>query len=208
MEMSNLFPSREEAQNLLLWAYEKNPGPWVEHCRAVAKAAEAIALKCGLNPEKAYILGLFHDIGYFGYINGKGSTCHIYFGYQLMMEKGYETAARVCLSHSFPIQDITTYSGSDMYCSDEQKAFIALYLSEMVYDDYDRLIQLCDCLGTAQGIVTMDKRNIEGVLRKGFNENTIKVWSSYYDLKNYFDNKCGMNIYNLFYDEIKTSIFA
>ena len=207
MAIKSLFPSREEAEKLFLWAYNKNPEPWAEHCRAVARAAEGIALKCNMNPEKAYILGLFHDVGYYGYKNGKGSTCHIYFGYELMMEKGHESIAKICLTHSFPIRDMTTYSGSDMYCNDEQKEFIALYLSNTVYDDYDRLIQLSDCLGTAQGIVTMDKRNMDVVLRKGFNENTLKVWSAYYDLKDYFDKKCGINIYNLFYDEIKSSIF-
>jgi len=208
MNSNNLAPSREEAENIFLWAYEKNPEPWAKHCRAVARVAEEIALKSDLNPEKAYIFGLFHDIGYYAYESGKGSTCHIYFGYELMMEKGYETAAKICLTHSFPIQDFTTYSGSDMYCNDEQKTFITSFLSEAVYDDYDKLIMLSDCLGTAQGIVTMDKRNIDIVMRKGFNENTLKVWSAYYGLKDYFDKKCGMNIYNLFFNEIKNSTFG
>lgn len=208
MDINNLIPSREEAENIFLWAYEKNPEPWADHCRTVARAAEAIALKCRLNPEEAYILGLFHDIGYYGYKKGKGRTCHIYLGYELMMEKRYETVAKICLTHSFPIQNITTYSGSDMYCNDDEKAFIASFLSGTVYDDYDKLIQLSDCLGTAQGIVTIENRNIDVVMRKGFNENTLKNWGSYFALKKYFDEKCGTNIYNLFYDEIKNNIFG
>jgi HD superfamily phosphodiesterase len=108
MNINYKFPTKEEAENILLWAFDLNPGPWADHCRSVAKAAEIIALNCGLNPEKAYVFGLFHDIGYYGYKNGKGTTCHIYFGYQLMIDKGYEEIAKICLSHSFPIQDFST----------------------------------------------------------------------------------------------------
>jgi len=209
MSLNNLMPSREKAENILLWANEKNPGLWIGHCKATAIAAETIALKGGLDPEKAYILGLLHDIGYHGYENGKGTTCHIYFGYDLMMEKGYETVAKICLTHSFPaVQDINTYSGFDMYCSNDEKAFISSFLLETIYDDYDKLIQLCDCLGTPHGITTIEKRNVEGVMRKGFNVNTLKNWTSYFEQKDYFDEKCGINIYNLFYDEIKSSIFG
>jgi len=203
------YPSRKESENILIWANEKNPGAWVEHCKATARAAETIALKCGLDPEKAYVLGLLHDIGYYGYKNGIGTTCHIYFGYKLMIEKGYDAVAKICLTHSFPAaQDINTYSGSDMFCNNDERTFISSFLLKLVYDDYDKLIQLCDCLGTAQGITTLEKRNLEGVMRKGFNENTIKNWTSYFEQKDYFDKKCGMNIYNLFYDEIKSSIFG
>jgi hypothetical protein len=95
-----------------------------------------------------------------------------------------------------------------MYCNSEQKDFISSFLLKIVYDDYDKLIQLSDCLGSSEGIVTMDKRNIDVVLRKGFHENTLKVWNAYYTLKNYFDKKCGKNIYNLFFEEIKNSIFS
>jgi len=64
-----------------------------------------------------------------------------------MMEKGYESAAKICLTHSFPaIRDINAYAGFDMYCNNDEKVFISSFLSEAVYDDYDKLIQLCDCL--------------------------------------------------------------
>ena len=208
MKINNNFPSREEAATLFLWAYEKNPEPWAEHCKAVARAAETIALKCGLNPEKAYILGLFHDIGYYGYKNGKGKTCHIYIGYKLLKEKGYEDMARICLTHSFPLKDIRAYGGSDMNCTDEERAVITTFLSETEYDDYDRIIQLCDCIGTAQGIVLLEQRCMGVVMRAGFNDFTLKKWESYFSLKAHFDKKCEINIYNLFYDEIKNNIFG
>ena len=208
MKSLNSFPSREEADRLFMWAYQQNPEPWAEHCKVVARASGTIANKCGLDADKAYILGLFHDVGYYGYRNGKGRTCHIYIGYELMMAKGYIDIARICLSHSFPVKDIRAYGGSDMNCNDEERAEITDFLLKTEYDDYDKLIQLCDCLGTAQGVVLMDKRMLGVVMRAGFNEFTLKKWDSYFALKNYFDKKCNENIYNLFRDEIITGIFG
>jgi len=52
MNRKELLPSREEAEHIMQWANTKNLGPWVYHCKATARAAESIALKCGLNPEK------------------------------------------------------------------------------------------------------------------------------------------------------------
>ena len=205
---NNQLPSRDEAETLFAWAVEQNPEPWAEHCKVVARTAETIAINSGLDADKAYILGLFHDIGYYNYRNGKGRTCHIFIGYELMMEKGYEAIARICLSHSFPLQDIKAYGGSDMNCTDEEIAFITAFLSETVYDDYDKLIQLCDTLGAAQGVCLLDKRMLNVVMRHGFKELTIKKWESYFALKDYFDKKCNENIYNLFRDEIIENIFG
>jgi len=95
-----------------------------------------------------------------------------------------------------------------MYCNNDEKTFISSFLSQAIYDDYDKLIQLCDCLGTVQGVTTIEKRIVEGVMRKGFNENTLKNWAAYFKQKDYFDKKCGINIYNLFYDEILSTIFG
>lgn len=205
---TSLFPTKEEAEKFLSWANERNPGPWVDHCRVVAKAAETIALRCGLDEIKAYVFGLLHDIGYCEYKNGKGKTCHIYSGYELMMEKGFEAAARICLSHSFPIQDIRAYGGSDMNCSNDEIDFISAFLTETSYDDYDKLIQLCDCLGTAQGICLMEQRMLNVTMRHGFCDFTIKRWQAFFALKELFDKMCGLNIYNLFAEEISTSIFG
>lgn len=198
---------RKDAEQFLEWGNEQNPGPWVEHCKVVGRVAEVIAQKSGLDADKAYAMGLMHDIGYHTYRNGKGETCHIYAGYKLMINKGYEDIARICLAHSFPYKEIAAYGGSDMYCTDEEQQFIATFLREITYDDYDKLIQLSDCLGTAQGVVMMEKRMMDVVRRHGFSEFTLKRWESFFSLKNYFDNLCGTNIYNLFKDEIENDIF-
>jgi len=200
---------REEAEELLIWAHEQNPGPWTEHCRVAARAAEVIARKCGLDAERAYVSGLLHDIGYYDYRDGKSRKAdHIFTGYELMMEKGYEDIARICLSHSFSCQDIRTIASSYINCNDEEMAFITAFLTEAIYDDYDKLIQLCDSLCLPQGVVILERRLMEVVMRKGFGEFTLEKWSAWFELKDYFDEKCGTNIYNLFYDEINASIFG
>jgi HD superfamily phosphohydrolase YqeK len=40
-----------------------NPGPWGNHSRTAAHCAEKIAKYSGMDSEKAYVLGLLHDIG-------------------------------------------------------------------------------------------------------------------------------------------------
>jgi len=125
-----------------------------------------------------------------------------------MLEKGYTSVARICLSHSFAYQDIKQYGGSDMNCTDDELAKINAFLTHTTYNDYDKLIQLCDCLGTAEGICVMEKRMVDVVRRHGFNEHILKRWDAFFTLKGYFDKKCGMNIYSLFYDEIHKNIFG
>ena len=52
------------AESELKKAEESNPGPWADHYRYVALACRNIAQHCkGISAEKAYILGLLHDIG-------------------------------------------------------------------------------------------------------------------------------------------------
>ena len=59
-----MIPSREKAEQLLQEGLQKNRGPWGDHSKTAAHCAEKIATACGdLDPEKAYVLGLLHDIG-------------------------------------------------------------------------------------------------------------------------------------------------
>lgn len=59
-----MLPTREEAMELVRDGLRSNPGPWGKHSLTAAHCAEKIATACGdMNPQKAYILGLLHDIG-------------------------------------------------------------------------------------------------------------------------------------------------
>lgn len=103
-----MYPDRKKALQLLKEAEKLNPGPWINHSRTVAHCAEKIASYSGMDPEKAYVLGLLHDIGR---RFGKRHLGHVSDGYSYMMSLGYDEAARICLPHSFNTQKI----GKDLY---------------------------------------------------------------------------------------------
>ena len=200
MNTSLRFPSEEKAHALLQWASEKNPGPWVEHGRVAARAAKVIAEKCGLDTNRAYVSGLLHDIGRY---EGVRDLHHVYAGYDLMLEKGHNAIAEICLSHSFPVQDIGAYSGKNFDCTHEELSVIEKYLSEAEYSDYDKLIQLCDAISLPQGVCLIDVRLVNIVRRHGFNDFTLRKWDAFFALKKHFDTLCNMNVYDLFYNEIR-----
>lgn len=149
-----MIPTREEALALLAEAEPHNPGPWGDHSRTAAHCAEKIAAACGLDPNKAFVLGLLHDIGR---RFGKRHLGHVSDGYSYMMELGYDEVARICLSHSFNDQSLESYIGH-RDTTPEETALIEMNLAAMVYDEYDRLIQLCDSLADASGVVDIEER--------------------------------------------------
>ncbi len=104
-----MLPTREEAEKLLIEAEGCNPGPWGNHSRVVAHCAEKIAQECGdMDSDKAYILGLLHDIGRKFGVRHLG---HVSDGYSYMRSLGYDEAAKICLTHSFNNQTTDEYIG-------------------------------------------------------------------------------------------------
>lgn len=83
-----MLPSIEDAFKELKIAEKMNPGPWIKHSENVGIAAKNIAhLIPELDEEKAYIVGLLHDIGRrVGIVN---IPKHVYEGYRYCMEKGW-----------------------------------------------------------------------------------------------------------------------
>ena len=196
-------PTRKEAEQLLVWAHEKNPGLWAEHSRVVARIAETIAEKCGLDAHRAYVSGLLHDIGRH---EGVRALHHVYAGYELLENSGYEQIAKICLTHSFPNRNIGEFFGKND-CTEEETAIITSFLSSAVYNEYDKLIQLGDAIGTAGGVSLIEVRVIDVIRRHGLNDLTVDKIDAYFELKKHFDKLCGMNIYDLFYDEIRDVSF-
>ena len=108
--------------------------------RYVAQACENIASHCkGLSGEKAYVLGLLHDIGRYA---GVSSEKHLIDGYRYCSARGWSKAAQICISHAFMIQDINTSIGT-FDVSEEDFLFMKNFVANAVYDDYDLLVQLC-----------------------------------------------------------------
>ena len=141
-----MLTTREEALKLIRDGLLFNPGPWGEHCLTAAHCAEKIASACGdMDVEKAYILGLLHDIG-----------------------------------RKF---DVT----------DEELIIIKTELAKTIYDEYDRLIQLCDCLAGAEGVLDIENRMNDVKKRYGFYPQD--KWNSNMNLKQYFEGKMNKDIY-------------
>lgn len=83
--------------------------------------------------------------------------------------------------------------------------FLSSFIKNAVYDDYDRLIQLCDAISLQNGACIMEKRLIDVALRHGLPDFTIAKWKTFLDLKKYFDNLCNCNIYTLLPNVIENS---
>ena len=107
-----MLPTREEAEKLVIDAEQCNPGPWGDHSRVAALCAEKIAALCeDMDAEKAYILGLLHDIGKL-FVEGiknenslevlvsEGMKQHVIKGYNLLKEYGLpEPVCNAVLEH-------------------------------------------------------------------------------------------------------------
>ena len=187
-----MIPERAEAERLLREAEQHNPGSWGNHSRVAAHCAEKIAGLCdGTDPEKAYVLGLLHDIGRRFGIRHLG---HVADGYTYMMSLGYEEAARICLTHSFQNQSLNDYIGN-IDTSDEELELIRTRLKEVVMDDYDRLIQLCDSLAGSEGVLKLEER-MEDV-KKRYGSYPQEKWEFNIRLKEYFEKKTGKDIYEV-----------
>lgn len=189
-----MLPTQTDALAALEFAHTSNPGPWADHSRYVAQACRSIASRCPhLNGEEAYIYGLLHDIGRY---TGISSERHLIDGYRYCLSRGWEKAAQICISHAFMIQDIESSIGVfDM--SPEDKAFIAHFVQNAVYDDYDKLVQLCDALALPSGFCLLEKRFVDVTIRYGTHPYTIQRWKAVLDIKAYFESITGCSIYEL-----------
>ena len=195
-------PSIKAAKTMLKNAEILSPGPWVAHSFSTAENAKCIADKCNdMDSDVAYVMGLLHDIGR---REGFKHILHLFDGYDYLVALGYDDAARICLTHSFPLSDINTFFG-EFDCSREQFKFLESYLVSTTYDDYDRIIQLCDAISLPQGAVLMEKRFVDVAVRHGLPAFTVDKWQSFFRLKDYFDQKAGCNIYNILPDIVENT---
>lgn len=194
-------PTHDHAESLLQEAAEMNPGPWVGHSRTAAEAARRIAARLdGMDPEAAYVLGLLHDIGRRCGVHGMR---HITDGYYFLEGLGYSSAARICLTHSFPLQEPRSMLGWDGTREDEQ--FVYCTIEDMEYDDYDRLIQLVDALAFPGGCCLIEKRMVDVVMRYGFNAYTTRKWQAHFAILRNFEECTGGSIYALLPNIIHTT---
>ena len=183
------YPTREEAERLLAEAENCNPGPWGNHSRTAAHCAEAIAAGAGMDAEKAYVLGLLHDIGR---KFGKRHLGHVSDGYSYMMSLGYDDVARICLTHSFNEKDISKYVGN-FDTTEEETDLIVRELAAVELDDYDRLIQLCDSIAGAEGVMDQIERMTD--VKNRYGDYDQEKWDTNIRLREYFEGRMGVDLY-------------
>lgn len=184
--------NRVEAERLLQEAEKCNPGPWGDHSRTAGYIAETIASACDdMDSEKAYVMGLLHDIGRKFGITG---LRHVTDGYRYMKELGCDDVAKICLTHSFNNRNLDEYIGKKDI-SEEETQWLISVLQNVEYDDYDRLIQLCDALAGNSIVLDCEERMMDVRNRYGYYPQT--KWDTNLRLKEYFEAKTEQNIYEL-----------
>lgn len=177
---------------------------WIEHSICVGDSAGILAKALeekgyNIDVDKAITLGYVHDIGkYTGESHG-----HVMRGYEYLKNKGYdEEYANICLTHSYLNNDILCTAGG--IPDKEKNPFLTDFIKNHEYTIEEKLINLFDLMCTTK-ILTIDKRLIDIVLRKGVFSNTQYHVKEMYKLKEYFDNLLGYNLYDLF-PEIKENL--
>ena len=198
-----MLPTADEAMRELKLAEEMNPGPWVRHSINTGIAAQKIAGKMrSMDPEKAYVAGLLHDIG--RRVGVVDIPTHVYEGYRFCMDKGWDEIARICMTHSYlRMQDEFGYEPE----KDSEKA-IKAYLMNCEADNYDRLIQLCDSLAVDYGFVILEKRFVDVTRRYGIMEGYIKGWEIAFAIKESFEKEMGCSVYDVLPDIGRTTLLT
>lgn len=193
-------PSKQIAKYILDEGERMNPGLWKAHSIAVAKAAEKVAKAVtanggNLDPDKAYVYGLLHDIG-----RKEGYTymAHVIDGYEYLHKMGFENAAHICITHSFNLQDPEDYIGK-RDVSEQQFEKIKKLLTERPLDDYDRLIQLLDSTCSADGTQDLEARMNDVKTRYGFYPQP--KWDKNFELKAYFEKLMARDFYQVLSEE-------
>lgn len=196
-------PDLRTAETLLFDAETMNPGPWVPHSRNVALAARLIAEQHpDLDPERAYTLGLLHDIGRKG---GPNKNRHILDGYDILTSLSCPDAAQIALTHSFPMQRPDELFGAWDGTAAEFDRLADLLLAA-TYTEEDRLIQLCDMLALPEGCCIMEKRMVDIALRYGSSSQMVEKWRAQFALKAHFDASVGQSIYRLLPGIVETTL--
>ena len=111
-----------------------------------------------------------------------------------MRELGFPDAARICLTHSFCRRLFSGYIGPYDLPEDTLRELQAL-IERTDQDDYDRLIQLCDCLAGNGAVVEMEERMEDVRRRYGYYPEEKR--EAYRRLRRYFEEKCGKDIYEV-----------
>ena len=164
--------SIEEAYKLLEEAPRNNKELWIKHSVNVAIVAERLADQLNLDGKKAYVLGLV----------------------------GYEEEGRVCLTHTFYARNlvIPNLTKKDTNLTRNEIVYIADYINNNGFNEYDKILQIADNMGSASGINTIERRRTESMLRYGITDVSEKNLRGIFNVQAEIEAKLGFSIYYLF----------
>lgn len=188
----------EKAYNFLENNSLKDKDDLMNHSINVAIVAERLADELKLNGKKAYVLGLIHDIGKCQI--GKIGMRHILSGYNFLHNLGYEQEARICLTHSFYNKKLVKKilcSKGGRFTRNEIK-FISNYINKSEFDMYDKIVQVADNMGGINGIMTIERKRIEIILKEGLSDITEESLKGIYNVQNEIELKLNHSIYKAF----------
>ena len=158
----------EKAKELLnhARAVAKNDG-FIRHCICVGDTAAVIAKAIGLeDPDYARALGYVHDIG--KHLNEDNVEWHDVLGFQYLLSQGIdEQDAWICMTHSYINGDYRCEAGG----IPKEHPLRCEKLRAHPYNTYEEIINLCDLMCIFE-TMTMEKRLIDLLVRKGIHENT------------------------------------
>lgn len=195
-----MMPDIAAAERELTLAGTLNPGPWEAHSRNVGIAARNIAEKVpGMDADKAYVLDLLHDIG--RRVGIVDIVTHVLEGYRYAMAQGWDKVARICLTHSYPL-------GASELGGGPQERAVTEALAPIEYDDYDRLIVLCDSLAVDYGFCILERRFVDVARRYGIWPNTVERWNETFRIKEDFDRRMGCSVYDVLPDIGRTTLLS
>jgi putative nucleotidyltransferase with HDIG domain len=165
---------------------------WINHSICVGNTAARIAKALGLDPNYAASLGYVHDIG--KCVNKEDYEWHDVSGYYYLLEKGIdEEDAMICLTHSYINGDYTCVAGGLV----DKHELRCEKLQNHDYTYYEKIINLCDLMCTTE-LMSMEKRLIDLLIRKGNHSNTKHHLLGAQKLKEEFDILLGHDLYLLF----------
>lgn len=173
-----------------------NKDEYIFHTQGIAFHARLLASYIpGLNQEHAYICGLLHDYGK-KYNEREIRSFHGLLGYKELSAMGYSLPARICLSHTFAQRDFDFVDYPSYPLADLQEC--KKILSDIEYDDYDRLIQFIDLLfeGLSMTTYQIRIRAIQKRYQLGSEVvgNLLNIGDT---LKTHFDQCCGKDVYQI-----------
>lgn len=187
----------EKAKELMNHAASVMEGKenFLRHSTSVGDTAAGIAEAAGLEaPDYARALGYVHDVG--KHLCEKNVEWHDVLGYEYLLKQGIdEQDAWICLTHSYINGDYTCQAGG----IPKEHPLRCEKLKAHPYNTYEEIINLCDlmCLFDT---MTMEKRLIDLLVRKGVHENTHYHIVEALKLKEKFEKRIGHSLYDLFPD--------